>query len=94
MIAIAWLIKKCPNFYFLPSQHYDKIFTNRGSSTEKMSLEYWESIGFTSIPLFQCDESDATYWIVNGDYGVFDKESAEAARHLNKSVVPVKSMRE
>lgn len=90
MTVIAWLIKKCPNFYFLPSLYCDQIFTKRGVISEKMSLAYWESVGFTPLPLYECAESEATHWVVNGEYGLFDKESAESARYLKKLVVSVK----
>lgn len=89
MEPIAWLIPKCPNFYFLPSLWYDQIFTRRGTVDEKMSLAYWESVGFPSIPLTPCEEEKATLWVVNNAYAAIDAESANAARFLGKSVVPV-----
>lgn len=87
---IAWLVKDCPNFYFLPSMYYDQMFLDRGDVGKKMSLAYWESVGFVSLPLYRCEDERATHWIVNNNYALFDTESADAARALNKEVVPVR----
>ena len=107
----AWLVRNCPNFYSMPSMHYDRIFTTWGSLESKMCPAYWQSRGFKVEPLVECAEEVATHWIVDGamtntkferdrlvewdivkgrKYGVYDKESADAARKIGKSVTPVR----
>lgn len=89
----GWIIHKCPDFYFMPSLRYDQIFTQYGSVDEKMSCAYWVSVGFEAIPLYECINEEAEYWIVNDNYGVFDLESAKASIFLGKSVIPVKTLK-
>lgn len=107
----AWLIRNCPNFYFMPSLRYDRIFTTWGQIDDKMSPAYWQTRGFKVEPLIECSEDDATHWLVDGmmidskfeqgrlvewniqkgvRYGVFDKESADAARKIGKEVMPLR----
>jgi hypothetical protein len=86
-----WLIKNCPNFYFMPSICYDRIFVQwEDQEITNMSPNYWSEKGFPAIELIECDEADATYWIVNSEYGAFCAESAQSARNLGKTVKPVK----
>lgn len=87
----AWLIKNAPDFYFMPSLHYDRIFPKWGVVEGKHhSPAYLVTRGYDAIPLYQCEESEAEYWLVNSDYGVFDKESTDCARAVGKMVVPLK----
>ena len=107
----AWLVRNCPDFYFMPSLHYDRIFTAWGQIDDKMSPAYWQTRGFKVESLVECDEQEATHWLVDGKmvnskfvdgrlaewtiekgviYGVFDKESADAARQIGKSATPLK----
>lgn len=96
----AWIVAGCPDCHFMPTTCYDRIFTQWEDKVighniaQKMSPEYWKSKGFEVIELVECDEADATHWIVNGKYGVFWEESANAARRLGKTVVPVRAKQE
>lgn len=87
--TVAWLIENCPNFHFLPSMYYDRIFTTWGTVQDKMSPAYWTSLGTAAKELIHCSDEHALYWIVNGTYGVYSREDADAARSLGKKVVPV-----
>lgn len=86
---VAWIVYDCPDFYFMPTMYFDQIFLHWDNNSWK-SPKYWDDLGFDTDPLFKCEEEVANYWIVNNDYGVFDKESADSARSLGKLVQPVR----
>lgn len=89
----AWLIEKCPNFYFMPPQFYDAVFTRWEDDGRKCFPEYWKSVGFQPLEMIDCQEHEATHWLVNNQYAVFDSESACAAKFLGKTVDPIRVLR-
>lgn len=89
---IAWLIKECPNFYFMPSLRYDRIFIAWDSGDHNCPA-YWKTKGYEAIPLQQCEDEAASHWIVNNEYGVFDHESANSAISMGKQVIAVKQLK-
>ena len=84
---LAYLVRNCPNFYFLPSLRYDRIFV---IPHEIENMNMLSSDKNTHIPLFLANEEDAEYWIVNDDYAVYSEEAANSARNLGKHITPVK----
>lgn len=87
--AKAWLIKNCPNFYFMPSLRYDQAFVEWKDDGRKMSPEYWQSMGVEPTALIDCDEANATHWLVDGVRVVFDGESADAVRAQGSHLTPL-----
>lgn len=88
--AKAWIIKQCPDFYFMPSQRYDRVFFKWEDDGRKNSPEYWASKGYSPLEIVPCEERSAEIWIINGGIGyvAFDEESALAARSLGKIAEP------
>lgn len=87
--VIAWLIEDCPDFYYMPSTAYDQIFLTWDTGDWKCPA-YWTKRGFIAIPLVECEDLEATHWIVNNSYGIFFRESRDACISLGKPVVSVK----
>lgn len=88
--AVAWLVKECPNFFFMPSFWHDQIFTQYHDDGSKRFPEYWKTRGFEVFELVSCNELEASHWLINNCYGVFSIEAAQAARELGKTVSPTK----
>ena len=99
----AWLVRNCPNFYFMPSLRYDRIFTTWGQIDDKMSPAYWQTRGFKVEPLVACDEEEATHFLVHRADGRYDDfyenchdgftaEAVRCSRELGKVVTPVKPL--
>lgn len=99
----AWLIRNCPNFYFMPSLRYDRVFAKWGTIEDKMSPAYWQTRGFKVEPLVACDEEEATHFLVHHADGRYDDfyenfrngftaEAVRCSRELDKVVTPVKPL--
>ena len=97
----AWLVRNCPNFYFMPSLRYDRVFTSWGALDNKMCPAYWRSRGFKVEPLVSCESQDATHFLVYHADGRYDdfyentrdgfvEESIRCSRQLGKTVTPVR----
>lgn len=87
--VIAWLVVNCPEFYFFPSARYDQGFTSWFGSKFNCPA-YWNICGETIIELGTCDEAEATHWVINGLKVANNRETANAARELGRTVIPVK----
>lgn len=85
--AVAYLIRNCPNFWFMPSMKYDRAFEPLSENLAK-----WIDRGLTAEPLYESSDSVCDMWFVTGVgevYLVYSLEAAEAARSLGKPAIPV-----
>lgn len=85
----AWLVKDCPNFFMAPSMCYDRVFLTYEEVGKRMSPEYWKARGFEVIPLVQCEDSEAQYWILSNQQVAYFREYAETAKELGHTITPV-----
>lgn len=85
-----FFIKNAPNFYFLPTLYHDVIFDEY--DTGGWYCPKWmEDHGYDVIKLTECEEEEAEYWwVLRERRGLFDKESADAAKSLGKTVIALK----
>lgn len=87
---VAWLIKNCPNFYFMPSMFYDRVFLKyEYGDGRKMSPAYLETRGYKAIPLYECEFDDAQYWISSTKNVIYIKRDAKSLVELGHKLTPV-----
>lgn len=97
----AWLVRNCPDFYFMPSQRYDRIFAKWGEIDDKRSPAYWQTRGFKVEPMIACQVEEAMFFAVFYPSGGLDywfeqthngltTEAVECAKLAGKTVIPLK----
>jgi len=67
--TVAYLVKNCPDFYFLPTCTYDQVFKEYGEEKDKKSPAYWKSRGFEIHELEVC-EIPVCEWCLYSSNGV------------------------
>ena len=76
----AWIVPYCPDFYFLPSLCYHKVFGEWDDGTWDCPA-YWASMGLPIIPCYETDnESEAECWISMDKHGRWCKKDGVILR--------------
>lgn len=73
-----WLVKNCPDFYFMPSMRFDQVFFNwepKDTLNFWKCASYWKNKNFEVYELEECDESKVEYWVLGGG---IEKHSPES----------------
>lgn len=79
----AWIVPLCPNFYFLPSLCYDKVFGEWDDETWDCPA-YWASVGLPVIPCYETDnEEEAECWISMDKHGKWCKRDGVHLKRFN-----------
>jgi len=72
----AWVVPSCPDFYFLPSLLYNKIFKEWDNGGWDCPA-YWASKKLPVIPCYSTDEEElAQCWISQDKYDRWDKNGS------------------
>lgn len=79
----AWIVPLCPNFYFLPSMCYNKVFREWDDGTWDCPA-YWASIGLPIIPCYETDnEDEAECWVSMDKYDKWCKRDGVHFKSFN-----------
>ncbi len=80
----AWLVPHCPDFYFMPSIFYHKVFAEWDDETWDCPA-YWASRGIPVIPCYKTEDvNEAECWICKDKYGKWSKKSQVHLKSFNR----------
>ena len=69
----AWIVPHCPDFYFMPSLFYHKVFKDWDNGTWDCPA-YWSDKGVPLIPCYETnDKEKAKCYIGQDKYGKWEK---------------------
>lgn len=70
----AWIVPICPDFYFMPTMMYHKIFKEWDNNGWDCPA-YWAIRNYPIIPCYATeDEKSAECWISHNKYGQWGKQ--------------------
>ena len=87
---VGYIVKKMPDFYFMPVFLVDTIFSAWTSWNDSWRCPKWASEHVLEvIRLRECVPGETPLcWVIVGYNGTFDEETAESAELNGKKVIP------
>jgi hypothetical protein len=90
---LLYLVKDCPDFYFLPTFRFDQVFTWENGQSFWQCAKYWQEKGFQVHQLEEVSDEDCEFWYIQGNIA-YTIESANAARERGRQVIPLRKLNE